>query len=344
MTSVDVYPKEHVIVTTTRSATSRNRAGGLRQVSTKDYYSEYHGHQTRHLEQIHATLRNAGCSNFVYLAGDSSLDNKHWFFDDDTPKERQLTEKAMGKCDFIGDAVNGYESVLNPPKMVKDVCYWFNQEAAIRYGRTRMATLMASIEESTVRDRESGLLPQDKFIRDNISENDCLVVSVGGNDVALRPTMSTILNMGLLTASPNWMIERGCAPGFSSMLSLFRDQVGAYVRKLCAKTTPKKVLVCMIYYLDETPGGSWADNTLALLGYNSNPAKLQLIIRSIFRHIEQEGLHDAVDIPGMDVAPFPLFDVLDGKDSSDYEQRVEPSVTGGQKMASALIDALPEPS
>ena len=42
----------------------------------------------------------------------------------------------------------------------------------------------------------------------------------------------------------------------------------------------------------------------------------------------------------MQVVAFPLFDVLDGKTSSDYEQRVEPSVTGGRKIAAALLDAI----
>lgn len=34
---------------------------------------------------------------------------------------------------------------------------------------------------------------------------------------------------------------------------------------------------------------------------------------------------------------FPLFEVLDGKTSSDYHSRVEPSSAGGRKMARALV-------
>ena len=36
----------------------------------------------------------------------------------------------------------------------------------------------------------------------------------------------------------------------------------------------------------------------------------------------------------------PLFEVLDGSCSEDYVQRVEPSPTGGRKIAAALIDAI----
>lgn len=37
--------------------------------------------------------------------------------------------------------------------------------------------------------------------------------------------------------------------------------------------------------------------------------------------------------------PFPLFQVLDGKTTEDYLQRVEPSPSGGKKMADALFAA-----
>ena len=36
----------------------------------------------------------------------------------------------------------------------------------------------------------------------------------------------------------------------------------------------------------------------------------------------------------------PLFLALDGKDSNDYCERVEPSDLGGQKMATLLMDAI----
>ena len=39
---------------------------------------------------------------------------------------------------------------------------------------------------------------QDMFVRDNITEDDILVVDVGGNDVALHPTCGVIFNIILL--------------------------------------------------------------------------------------------------------------------------------------------------
>ena len=48
----------------------------------------------------------------------------------------------------------------------------------------------------------------------------------------------------------------------------------------------------------------------------------------------------AIQLEGVEVLPLPLYNVLDGKNSDDYEQRVEPSVQGGQKMARAIMDCI----
>merc|ERR1711935_175180 len=91
----------------------------------------------------------------------------------------------------------------------------------------------------------------------------------------------------------------------------------------------------MIYYLDEIAGGSWADGTLKLLGYNTNPAKLQMLIRKIFTEATCK-----IEVEGVKVLPFPLFEVLDGKTTDDYCQRVEPSSQGGDKIGRELVDRI----
>lgn len=47
-----------------------------------------------------------------------------------------------------------------------------------------------------------------------------------------------------------------------------------------------------------------------------------------------------ITIPGTEVIPVPLFEVLDGKHSNDYVARVEPSSQGGRKMAGFLLDIM----
>ena len=210
----------------------------------------YHSHKLQHLQRVRAKLAAAGCERFVYLAGDSSLDNKHWFFEGFEEKKDQMHKEA-----FTADAVNGYEQALTPARMVQDVSYWLNKSAEERLGSAQLCTLMTSVEESTIADRESGLLGQDSFIRDKIAADDTLIISLGGNDVALRPTTRTIVNMAMLTRSPDWLIRKHIAPGFGYFVKVFGDRVEELVGRIVAKQKPAKILVCMIYHLDEVSGG-----------------------------------------------------------------------------------------
>ena len=117
---------------------------------------------------------------------------------------------------------------------------------------------------------------------------------------------------------------------------MFQTRIQAYVSNMTSGSErPKKIIIAMIYYPDQEQTGSWADGTLGLLGYNSNPKKLQLLIRKVF----EEAVSN-IKIKGSEVIPLPLFQVLDGKTTSDYCQRVEPSPQGGRKMANFILDLL----
>jgi len=321
------------------------KSGSLVQICEKDvsaqslhagsFYEEYHGHKVEHLQIFYSELaRRSPRPQFIFLAGDSSLDNKHWFFEDALWKEKS---EQMFEEGFTDHATNGYEDVLSPPRMVKDVSYWLNDLACKNFGKGKVVTINTSVEESTVEDRRHNLLPQDKFIRDHISSDDFLVLSVGGNDIALRPNVWTIANMLMLTRSPRFLIDASWAPGLKYFERLFHTQIEALVNRMVSGACkPRKVLVCMIYFLDEQPGGSWADTVLSKLGYDDDPKKLQMIIRKLFDRVSKRGFN----VPGTVVEAFPLFKVLDGKDSNDYVQRVEPSVSGGRKMADAFLQNL----
>lgn len=322
-------------------------------VDGRCYYGEYHGHPVNDLDNIVAAFRSKG-KNLIWTAGDSSLDNKYWFGE---------THKA----------VNGYQALLSPPNMKADVNYWMNYFLAERASSEEVASNLAcvntAIEATSLNDRAGGaLLPQDRLIQDQIGPDDYLVVSVGGNDVALQPLLCTVCSMLSLVYSP-WptcCIRNhsfacppnigcagdcgcrccgvpncissclcGCPVGYPYMVDLFKNRVGNYVRRLVEKTKPKKVIICMIYHLDERPSGGWADGVLKCLCYDSNPRRLQAGIEAAFRHATKR-----IRIDGTEVVPFPLFEVLNGKTSADYLQRVEPSPQGGRKMASALLEAI----
>ena len=237
-------------------------------VHSHSYYGEYFGHPVRDLEEVVQTLRAQG-KHLVWTAGDSSLDNKVWFNESH-------------------DAVNGYESILRPPIMKADVTYWLNKFMAERGSAGRAAPLAAvntAIEATSLNDRAcTRLLAQDRLIRDHIGRDDVLIVSVGGNDVALQPLLCTCASMCALVycGGPVACIERcacafppnsgvlgelGCLAcgvpncvtgglcgwpiGFPYMVDLFKHRVGNYVRRLVAKTKPRKVLICMIYRASE---------------------------------------------------------------------------------------------
>ena len=350
------------------------------EATITSYYAPYHGHDVRHLGIALRKLREKHDS-VVFFAGDSSLDNKFWF-------------------DEWSAARNGYEEVLRPQVMKKDVCYWMNDPNF----EPRRACLNAAVEATALDDRAFGkLLPQDAFIRDNIEKNDVLVVSVGGNDVALAPTACTAIHMGILTrCTPLWCLggdsnreaegsERksslrfpqkppfacppnlyalpgsgakncdcgralcgapgcvvgvcGCPCGFGYAVDLFGNRVQNYVRRLCSRTKPKKVLVCTIYYPREKhpattgdesvsgSGASWADPALRALGYDQDPRHTRALIRAVHLHATSR-----ITVPGVPVVPVPLFEALDPRDARDYEQRVEPSAAGGRKMARFIAE------
>ena len=69
------------------------------------------------------------------------------------------------------------------------------------------------MEATTLNERTYKLRPQDRFLRDNIRSNDILIVSVGGNDVALCPTPCTISSMFGVLCLPVTCVENGWSCG-----------------------------------------------------------------------------------------------------------------------------------
>lgn len=295
------------------------------RVNSHKFYETYHGHKVEYLAPILQHLRASKPeNNVVFFAGDSSLDNKYWITG-------------------VSPALNGYETILNPPQMVQDVSYYLNKLCA--ENNKNYFILNTSVEATTLGERgeswlgtQNAMYPQDDFIRDNIRPNDILIVSVGGNDIALNPTFSTAMNMlSLVYLNDKETIGRDISTtwGGSYFIQMFSTQTQKYIERLTEKTKPKKILVCVIYYPDEKATGSWADGALGILGYNSEPEKLQAAINQIYLQATSQ-----VKIPGSEVIPFPMFKYMDGKDTKDYVQRVEPSSQGGRKLAAAFYEHL----
>ena len=155
-----------------------------KKISSASFYNEYHGHKIEHLAILYPLLREQSDA-LLWTAGDSSLDNKYWFND---------TRSSVGV----------YKDVLHPPRSVCDVTYWMNallegdrykqqplstattadNRRRVKYGAINTAV----VEATTLNERWYNLRPQDKFLRDNIKEEDVLIVSIGGNDI--RPGLA----------------------------------------------------------------------------------------------------------------------------------------------------------
>lgn len=284
-------------------------------INSSSFYGEYHGHTIPHLEALINSLPQD--TPRVFLCGDSSLDNKYWL-SSQTP------------------AVNGYERVLSPPKSIPDICHLMNEQLVSTH--TKAVCINAAVEESTLGSRTASLLPQDSFVQRHLRPQDVLIVCAGGNDVVLKPSLSTITSLlALLSCSSETSLQQGTAWGLQHFKSLFKDAYSAYIRALCATHRPRAVLVCMVYYPQHSlPGvSSWADTSLGLMGYNTSPEKLQRVMQAVFTHAVS-----AITVEGTQVIPFPLYEVFDPTSPEDYVQRVEPSEVGGRKMAVSFLQAI----
>ena len=182
-------------------SSSRNKL-----IPSKAFYSNYHGHTVQHLKAFEEAMRpkpkppmRAFAKQFrdaIWLAGDSSLDNKHWFPEDEAP------------------VVNNMEcTIMEQNKCRRDIAWWLNKKAEDRHYSQKVFAINSSYEEGKIESRSRGrLLPQDEYLRDNLRPEDFVIVSVGGNDVALFPQLPcTIVNMAILNlCTPQICLDNAC--------------------------------------------------------------------------------------------------------------------------------------
>lgn len=276
-------------------------------MDSNSFYKTYYGHDKKYLDIILSKNKK----KVIYLAGDSTLDNKYWIED-------------------YAAAINGYEKILTPPIMKTDVSYFLNKYLQ----QSKYMVLNCAVEESIVGSKKN-LNVQDKVIRDNIGIDDVLVVSIGGNDIALKSSVKTMYNMVLMMKFSSISdISNGSAWGFDYFVNFFRDEIQSYIYKLISKNKPSTIVICMLYYPDEKKSGGWADQVLAHLSYNHDPSKLQEAVYKIYEKAICE-----IKIDGVDLIYLPWSKVLDGKDTNDYVERVEPSSNGSEKMASYFVQS-----
>jgi hypothetical protein len=288
------------------------------KINCSHFYFEWEGHPIDDLVRFReTTLAERGDKPIIYLAGDSSLDNKYWL--------RKSVEDVNVQVPPI------YEQTLDKPRPKPDVAFWMNHLLG-----DRATCINTAVEASMLRDRDTSLLPHDEFIRDNIRPQDILIVSVGANDVALKPLPSTMWHMTQLAwFTPRFLLENGWAWSLRYFKHLFGTKIEDYITRMTATTKPRAVIVCMIYYPLEAQykQQSWADVQLKALGYNTFPGRLQTTIRSMYKIATKK-----IRVDGTEIVPCALHEVLDGQTAGDYTARVEPNHEGGRKMAMRFME------
>ena len=294
------------------------------KINPSRFYFEWKGHPIADVSTFHSTSLSLRPNKpIVYLAGDSSLDNKAW-----------VPSSGLNGDSLPVPVPKIYEPILERPQPKPDVAFWLNH-----FLGARATALNLAVEESMLRERSDDLLEHDKFIRDHIRAEDILVVSIGANDIVLKPTLATVLYLLVLAwLTPLRSLERGNAWALGYFIKLFKDQIQDYISKVLEKQKPHVVIVCMIYFPLEasvSSQSSWADLPLRLLGYNGRPGQLQTAIRKMY-----ELATSRIQVPGWEVVPCALFNAMDGKKAEDYTARVEPSIEGGRKMALHLTELL----
>jgi hypothetical protein len=283
-------------------------------INSKKFYENYYGHESYYLDYLLHILK-LNKKSIIYLAGDSSLDNKHWLLD------QKLEE-----------AINGYEKILFPPIMIPDICYHLNKLLI----NTEYAVINTAVEEATLKEKMIQLNSSDELIINNITSNDILIISIGGNDIALKADMHTILNLMLLLS--NYENGRSSILGMNYFINLFKGYTTNYINKLITKNIPKLIIICMIYYPLIKNVQSWANTMLDKLQYNTNYERIHNIISDIFKlAISEIKILKEPEGENVNIKYLPLYEVLDYNDEKDYVQRVEPSNKGGEKIAKAIV-------
>lgn len=122
-----------------------------------------------------------------------------------------------------------YADLLQPPSSVADVTYWLNYLSAQRKSGTRYSAINTAVEATTLNERCFKLRPQDRFIRDNLERDDVLIVSIGGNDIAMAPSPCTVASVAGLLCLPQSCLQNGrsfgavpfndCCCGFGASLA-----------------------------------------------------------------------------------------------------------------------------
>jgi len=284
----------------------------MSNINQDKYYSQKFGHEVEDIKKVHHHItQNQGKKRIIWLAGDTTLDNKHWLED-------------------IRKSCNGYEHIFEQAYSKADLCHWINHHMQVMDYKGWACINAAVNESSLTQRRKKGLLPQDEFIRDNLTEKDLLIISIGGNDLYSTlnfKRMTSMINF-FLTKNPDKFAE---SEKFQCFVDLFKNQTEDYIKSLIAKHKPRKIIVCSLYH-PSIEGKGWADKLLSLIRYKKNPSKVHKVVEAIFEQATEK-----IKIPGVAIFPVKLWELLDWRQPDNFIERVYPSAKGGKELSQGFL-------
>lgn len=182
-----------------------------------------------------------------------------------------------------------------------------------------MVCVNAAVEESCLKDAPSA---HDGFVLSHVKPGDFVVISIGGNDLILKPSNSVLMSMGVGTyLVPDSCIDTALSWLPNPLYDLFVTRTQEYV-DMFYKASRKVVYTP---YFPCQSGVGWASRLLDRI----NMDKAQTTIRAV-HNIYHKKLKDIT-------AAAPLYEALDCTNELDYKYRVEPSVQGGKKISHFLF-------
>ena len=128
-----------------------------RSINARTFYENWSGHQLSLLDRLFVQLNensNDEEKSIIWLAGDSSLDNKHWCYANPDLKSAEYFVDPS----YTAKACNGYEKILDPPNSIQDVCYHLNH--VLEKEKSPFVCINTAIEATTLAERDEELLSQ----------------------------------------------------------------------------------------------------------------------------------------------------------------------------------------
>lgn len=283
-------------------------------ISFSSFYNNYYGHLNDHINILQEKFNK---NKIIYFVGDSILDNKSY------------------TLQYQEDAVNGYENIIDNKKMCPDVSYWLNK--FLFDNNKDYKVINCAVEEACVEEKMNSLNSKDMRVQSYIKKEDILVVSLSGNDLSLKMSLSNKLRMAkLIYMTSKADIQKNPNVHLDFMITICKNQLQTYIEKLTQNAVPSKIIICSIIYpCIDTTQSSWANTILSLINYNKDPEMIQMIIDLIFEHgIKQ------INIPGSQMEFLNLSKLVDCNNPNLYVQRVEPSKKGGYCIAKGIYDTI----